>query len=67
MPPGQVAQAHMTHANPDELFHFEAQFVKHAPDLPVDSLTQDNPHAGHPDRLHFLHPRALSVEHHAGQ
>jgi hypothetical protein len=63
----QVAQAKMTDANPNELSYFVSQLVKHAPDLPVDSLSQNNPHARHPDRLHFLHSCAFSVEHHAGQ
>ena len=63
----QVAQAQMTDANPHELFHLIPQLVKHATDLPVDSLTQDHPDARHPDRLHFLDSGALSIEHHPGQ
>ena len=63
----QVAQAQMTDANPNELFNLVSQLVKHTTDLPVDSLTQNHPHARHPDRLHFFHSRALSVEHYPGQ
>ncbi len=63
----QIAQAQMTDTNPNELFDLEPQFVEHAADLPVDSLTQDYPYPRHPDRLHFLHSRPLPVEHHAGQ
>ena len=63
----QVAQAQVTHANANEPFHFVSQLIKHATDLPVNSLKQDNSQARHPDRLHFLHSRALSVEHHPGQ
>lgn len=62
----QVTQTQMTDANPYELFHLVPQLVKHASDLPVDSLAQDNAYVGHPDRLHFLHSGALSVEHHPG-
>ena len=67
MSSGQIAQAQMTDANPNEFFHFVSQLVKHPANLPVDSLAQDHPHARHPDRLHFLHARAFSIEHHAGQ
>ncbi len=63
----QVAQAQMTDADPNELFHLVFQLVKHSTDLPVNSLTQNHPHPRHPDRLHFLHTRALSVEHYPGQ
>ena len=57
----------MTDANSHELFHSIPQFVKHATNLPVDSLAQNHPHPRHPDRLHFLHPGALPIEHHPGE
>ena len=67
MTSGQVTQAQMADANANEFFYFESQLVKHAPDLPVNSLAQDDSHARHPDSLHFLHSRAFSVEHHPSQ
>lgn len=57
----------MTDANSNELFDLVSQFVKHAADLPVNSLAQDHPHACHPNRLHSVHSGALSIEHHPGQ
>ena len=57
----------MTNANSNELLNLVSQLVKHATDLPVDSLTQDHAHARRPDCLHFLHSGALSVEHHSGK
>ena len=63
----QVAQAQMTDANPNEFFDLVSQLVKHATDLPVDSLTQDHAHARRPDRLHLFHPSVFSVERHPGQ
>ena len=57
----------MADANANQLFDLISQLVKHATNLPVDSLTQDHAHARRPDRLHFLHSSALSIEHHPGQ
>lgn len=67
MSPGQIAQSQMTDANSNELFDFKSQLVKHATNLPVNSLAQDHPHPRHPDRLHFFHSRALPIEHDPGQ
>ena len=63
----QVAKTQMADSNPNEPRNLVSQLRKHTTDLPVDSLTQDGAHARRPDRLHFLHSRVLSVEHHAGQ
>ena len=57
----------MTDANPNEFLYFVSQLVKHPANLPINSLAQDNPHARHPDRLHFFHSGPLAVEHHPGQ
>ena len=57
----------MSDPDANELLHLKPQLVKHAPNLPVDALTEDNSHPGHSDRLHLLHPRAFAVQHDAGQ
>ena len=67
MPSGQIAQAQITDANPDEFFDFIPQLVKHPADLTIDSLAQDNPHPRHPDCLHLFHSGPLAGEHEACQ
>src|SRR5438046_2460678 len=63
----QVAETQVADSNPNEPFDLVSQLGKHTTDLPVDSLMQDHAHALRPNRLHFLHPGVLSVEHHPGQ
>ena len=63
----QVAETQVADSNPNEPFDLVSQLGKHTTNLPVDSLMQDDAHARSPNRLHFLHPGVLSVEHHSGQ
>jgi len=67
MSPRQVTQAQSTDAHSNELFDLVSQLVKHATNLPVNALTQDNPHPRHSNCLHLVHACALSIEHHPGQ
>jgi len=41
----QIAEPQVADANTDKTFHFVIDFVKHAADLPVDTLSQDNAQA----------------------
>ena len=38
----QIAETSLTDANTDETFHFVTDFVKHATNLPINSLAQDD-------------------------
>lgn len=51
-------------ANPssDEPFHFVADFIKHAADLAVQALAQDDPHLGRADRLEAGETGAFAIE-----
>ena len=59
----QIAQAQMTNARANQLFHLVAEREKHPANLPVNSLTQDNANTGGPDDVHIFDSRPLSIEH----
>jgi len=67
MSPWQVAQTQMTHPHPHKFLDLISELVKHAADLPVDSLTQDHSYSRCPNCRYFFHSSALPVECHPGQ
>jgi hypothetical protein len=42
MAAGQIAEPEVADANANKPFHFVTDLVKHATDLPVDALSQNN-------------------------
>ena len=67
MSAGQIVKAQISDSRPYQPFHFVAELVKHAPDLSVDSLPQDDFKEIRFERLDALEPGALAVEHDAAQ
>ena len=67
MPLGQIVQAQVTDADPHQSLYLKPQLIKHAPNLPINALAQDDPHAGQSNRLHLRHFGPLPVEHDPGE
>ncbi len=57
-----VAEPQVANAGADEPFHFIADLVKHAANLTVQALLQDNAQPGRADRLQAREPGALALE-----
>ena len=58
----QIAEAKITGANADETFQSITNFVKHATNLPVNSLTQDDAQACGRDRMKPLDAGTFAVQ-----
>lgn len=58
----QIAEAKITGANADETFQSIPNFAKHATNLPVNSLTQDDAQACGRDRMKPLDTSTFAVE-----
>ena len=58
----QVTETEMADAGADEAFHFVADLVKHAADLAVQALSENDAEASRPDLLEMGEPGALAVE-----
>ncbi len=67
MPEGEIAETEAADSNSDQFLHFVPDFVKHPPNLPVDSLSQNNAEMGWLDHAEDIDSRALTVEHDALQ
>ena len=65
MAAGKIAEAQFADADADQAFHFESELVKHPANLAVDALAQNNAEPIGFQRVHFLNPGALAVEHDA--
>jgi hypothetical protein len=57
-----IAEAQVADAGANEPFHFVADLVKHAANLAVQTLLQDDAQPGGPDRLQAREPGAFAIE-----
>ena len=62
MPTRHFAETQVTDTGSDEPLHFVANRVKHAADLAIQTLLQDNAQPGRSDRLQSRESRAFPVE-----
>jgi hypothetical protein len=62
---GQVTEAKMADAGAEETLHFIADLVKHAADLAVQALSENDAEASRPDLLEMGEPGALAIEENA--
>src|SRR2546430_2129873 len=58
----QIAEPEITDANTDQTFHFVTNFVKHATNLPINSLAQDDAQMSGFNRMKPLDVRAFAIE-----
>ena len=58
----QIAQAQISNSHPHEPFHFVTDRIKHAPDLLINSLAQDNANSRRTDGMKPRNLRALTIE-----
>jgi hypothetical protein len=63
----QIAEVQPANANANEPFNIVADFIKHPPNLAIDSLTQDHAQSRRLDGMNFLEPGALTIERDAAQ
>ena len=61
----KITEVQAADSRADQLFDFVADVVKHPPNLAINSLPQDYPHARGLYRMNFFNPRPLAVEHNA--
>ena len=62
MPARHFAEVQMADAGANEPLHVVADFVKHAADLAIQALLQDDAHPGRSDRLQAREPGAFAIE-----
>jgi hypothetical protein len=58
----QIAEAQIADAGANEPFHFVTNRFKHASNLAIDPLTQENAHAGGGDRVKTRDLGALAIQ-----
>ncbi len=63
----QIAEPQISHARPNQFFHFVADIVKHPANLPINSLPQDDAQFHRRDRMNAFQLGAFAVEHDAAQ
>jgi hypothetical protein len=63
----QIAQPEISNPHPHQPFHFVTDRIKHAPDLLIDSLAQNNAHSRRTDGLESRNLRALTIEKNSAQ
>ena len=61
----EIPEMQASDAKADKALHFVANFVKHSPNLAIDSLAKDDAQPGRFNGVHGIDPRPLSVEHDA--
>src|SRR5439155_490023 len=63
----QIAQPEISNPRPHQLFHFVTDRIKHAPDLLINSLAQNNAHSGRTDRTELCNLGAPTIQENSAQ
>src|SRR5437763_15870812 len=63
----QIAQPEISNPRPHQPFHFVTDRIKHAPDLLINSLAQNNAHSGRTDRMELCNLGAPTIQENSAQ